>query len=148
MVEDARLLKQMALFKELDAMEMIQVSRVVSQRKVKKGGTVVVEDETASALFIIKDGTFEVTREINGEKKILGTLGRSDHFGEISLIDNKPRSATVRALEDSLVLVIERESFEQILSYSTEMERKLNHAFLLDMCHKLRRTNDYYILAL
>jgi CRP-like cAMP-binding protein len=148
MVEDARLLKQMHLFKDLNAMEMVHVSRLVGHMKVRKGDAVVVEDTNTRALYVVKKGSFQITKEINGEKKLLGTLGRGDHFGEVSLIDHKPRSATVTAIEEGELLCLEQNAFEELLKQDPELETKLQQAFLLDLCHKLRRTNDYYILAL
>ncbi|UCF81651.1 MAG: cyclic nucleotide-binding domain-containing protein [Acidobacteriota bacterium] len=148
MVEDTRLLKQMNLFKDFSALEMVQISRVVTYQKVKRGDEVVVEDTQAGALYIIKSGTFAVTKEINGDRKLLGTLGRGDHFGEVSLIDHKPRSATVTATEDGGLLKISKKDFEELLKQDAKLEKKLYGAFLLDLCQKLRRTNDYYILAL
>ena len=148
MVEDTRLLKQMNLFQNFSALEMVQISRVVTYQKVKRGEEVVVEETQAGALYVIKTGSFAVTKEINGDRKLLGTLSRGDHFGEVSLIDHKPRSATVTATEDGGLLRISKKDFEEILKQDANLEKKLYRAFLLDLCQKLRRTNDYYILAL
>jgi CRP/FNR family transcriptional regulator, cyclic AMP receptor protein len=74
----------------------------------------------------------------DGREVILGVLGVSEHFGELSLIDDRPRSAHVIAMEDSHLLVLRREDFRA----RVEASPKVAWALLAELSRRLRRADD------
>lgn len=93
----------------------------MSRLKVKKGDVIFLEGTVSNCAFIIEKGRFEVSKLCaNGKRKVLGVLRSSDIFGEMGLIDGRPRSATVTALEDGKVNVISKESFETLAQKSPQ----------------------------
>lgn len=72
----------------------------------KKGDTIFKEGDTGSEMYIIKSGRVEVVKNINDEELILATLATSSFFGEMALFGDKVRSATVRALDDTVMITI------------------------------------------
>jgi len=88
--------KRVALFAELNQREAAQVASLLKERRFSKGETVVKEGSGGSAFYIIVEGEASVT--VGGKHRV--TLGPGDHFGEISLIDEGERSATVTAETD------------------------------------------------
>ena len=84
-------------------------------QRFKKGATIIHEGAAGSFAYLIVSGAVEVSKNVGDEKLILSRLVKGSIFGEMSLVDDKPRSATVIALEDTEVRVITREDFESML---------------------------------
>lgn len=73
------------------------------------------EGDTADSAFVVKSGLLEVTRKGNGAEVVIGTCGPGTIVGEMALIDEKPRSATIRALRPSELAIIPRAEFDLAL---------------------------------
>ena len=86
--------------------------------RFKKGATIIHEGTTGSYAYLILSGSVEVSKQVKDEKVILSRLVKGNIFGEMSLVDEKPRSATIVALEDTEVRVITRERFESMLEHN------------------------------
>lgn len=95
-MEAAELLKQVPLFSDLDENERKQIANSMKQRTFSAGQEIAVEGESGVGFFVIEDGTAKVT--VQGEQ--VRTLGAGDYFGEVALITQGPRSATVTAETD------------------------------------------------
>jgi CRP-like cAMP-binding protein len=81
----------------------------------KKAATIIHEGTTGSHAYLILSGSVEVSKKVGEEKLVLSRLVKGNIFGEMSLVDDKPRSATIVALEDTEVRVITRDRFESML---------------------------------
>ena len=81
----------------------------------KKGATIINEGTTGSHAYLILSGSVEVSKQVGEEKLVLSRLVKGSIFVEMSLVDDKPRSATIVALEDTEVRVITRDRFESML---------------------------------
>jgi ATP-binding cassette subfamily B protein len=87
--------------------------------KVPDGTAVVSQGEVGDRLYIVKDGEAEVVaRGEDGEEKELATLSKNDYFGEIALLRDVPRTATVRARGTMELYSLEREDFQKLLARS------------------------------
>ncbi|SVC93437.1 uncharacterized protein METZ01_LOCUS346291, partial [marine metagenome] len=87
----------------------------------KKGDDIIKEGELGDCAYIIEEGVVEVSKLTpQGEKQVLGILGRSEIFGEMGLIDGLPRSATVTALENCVMSVCSRETFNNLADHNPE----------------------------
>jgi CRP-like cAMP-binding protein len=91
--EVADLLKQVPLFSDLDGKELAHIANAMKQRTFQAGQEIAVEGESAVGFFVIEDGQAKVT--VQGEDR--RTLGPGDYFGEIALITQGARTATVTA---------------------------------------------------
>ena len=89
----ADLLQRVPLFSGLDRKEAQELSRTLKERAFSAGDVIAQEGERGIGFFLIESGTAKVT--VGGEDRI--TLGPGDHFGEIALVDEGPRTATVTA---------------------------------------------------
>jgi CRP-like cAMP-binding protein len=141
-MEHAAVLKRMDLFAGLDSLELVQVSKRVRHLKVREGETVVREGEPGNSLFIVKAGRFRAFTEAGAFPVELGFFEEADLFGELVLLDGGVRSATVEALADGELLELGRKDFEELLSYSVDLQVKLLRNLVQDLSAKLRRTND------
>ena len=95
-MEAAELLKQVPLFSDLEDRELQQIANSMKSRTFSAGQQVAVEGESGVGFFVIEDGTAKVT--VHGDE--VRTLGAGDYFGEVALITQGPRSATVTAETD------------------------------------------------
>jgi hypothetical protein len=101
------LLRSLRIFRALPVPELEGVARNAWDVSVPAGEVIVRQGEPGDTYFAIADGTVEVTKDDVAE----GTLTRGDGFGEIALIDDVPRTATVRAVTDATLVAIAREPF-------------------------------------
>ncbi len=85
-------------------------------RSFKKGDVIIRRGSYETCAYIIESGIVEVSSVVNEKKAVFATLGEKQIFGEMSLMEDKPRSATVTALEDTLVSVIDRKDFNEQLT--------------------------------
>ena len=83
--------------------------------RFKKGATIIHEGTTGSNAYLILSGSVEVFKKVGDEKLVLSRLVKGNIFGEMSLVDDKPRSATIVALEDTEVRILSRDRFESML---------------------------------
>jgi CRP/FNR family transcriptional regulator/CRP/FNR family cyclic AMP-dependent transcriptional regulator len=128
-----------SLFSELDDAELRQLAGVVREQHYKKNVTIFHINDPGTALFILKSGLVKITIEDqSGREIILRILYPTDFFGEMSLIDGMPRSATVTTEEPSDALIIYREQFVGLIEKSPKI--------LLDMAavlsRRLRKVNE------
>jgi CRP/FNR family cyclic AMP-dependent transcriptional regulator len=100
------------LFSELSRRDLKRLASAAITRNYKQGETIVKEGENAVAFYLINTGRVHVVRGLgSAREKVLATLGPSDFFGEMALLDSYPRSASVRCLEDTECLVLSRWDF-------------------------------------
>ena len=118
-------LKDIKLFAALDLGELCKVLNVVRAQEVEKGEVVLREGEPGDSLYAILDGKFVVMRS----GQAVTWLSAGSHFGEMTLFNNRPRSATIEALERSRVLVMERGRFVELLQKEPQLGVKLLWAF-------------------
>ena len=101
------------------------------------GDMIFSESEPGHEMYIIKSGRVKVIRNRDSEEQLLSILGPGSSFGEMALIEAKPRSATVMAVEKTEVLMVTYTDLEQILSSKPEFLFKLIQIF----CKRIRFTS-------
>jgi len=133
-----RLLRRVSLFADLDAEDVLAIARVLRLRRVPRGAMILGQDEPGDVAFMIVEGTVDVLLESDdGRQFIVAQLGPGDHFGEMSLLDAEPRSATVVATADTELLVIHRDEFlRELVRYPQMMLR-----MLVSLSRRLRRAD-------
>jgi len=146
-MENIALLKKIDIFSNLSSYELAKIGKLLKSREFKEGEFVVKEGEVGDSLFVIKKGTVRVASSAGkGNKGVLALLGEGDHFGEIALLDNLPRSADVIANEASSLLEIRREELEGLLSAAGAIAIKIYKAFATSLGVRLRETNENLLL--
>jgi CRP-like cAMP-binding protein len=109
------------LFKEMPADRLSSLATKFVPRSVPANTDVIKFGEKGDEFYLIAKGSVEV---LSGEGKKLVQLGDGDHFGEIALLRNVPRTATVRTLADTLLLVLSREVFLQALQADLSLNER------------------------
>lgn len=115
------LLSQVPLFAECSKKELDLIASLADQVDVDEKTKLTNEGKPGREFFVVADGWAKVTLR----KKKLGTLGRGSFFGEMSLLDNEPRAATVTAETPMTLYVIDPRSFATLLDKTPSVARKI-----------------------
>lgn len=120
-MEIVDLLKDAALFRSLQPNELNLIARSTRLEAFPAGKAIIREGRVGTAFFVIISGRVEVVKDIDGPSPVvLAYFGPGDFFGEIASIKHLPRSASVRAIEDTQCLVIWRADFDGFISHFPE----------------------------
>ena len=137
-MEHREMLAQVPLFTELGPGELKRLSRIVKPRDYPAGEAILEEGDEAAAFFVVSSGRVQVVKDLSGPKEtVLATLGPGEFFGETALLDGYPRTASVRALEDTQCLAMTRWDFTAELKSNPEMAVKI----LRTLARRLRQTD-------
>ena len=122
MLSNLDLLRRVPLFSLLTVAQAEVISGAVIKRRFKRGEALVEQGQKSNALFILLTGRARVvTSDSRGREVILATLAQGDYLGEMSIIDNEPHSATVRAEVATDVLMLGRAEFARCLTENASM---------------------------
>ncbi|MCB0869934.1 MAG: Crp/Fnr family transcriptional regulator [Solirubrobacterales bacterium] len=134
------LLRKVPLFAELDEAELERFSRVAIPRSYPEGTRVFHEGDHSDACYIVKSGTFRVTREHpDGRAITLATLGEGDIVGELAMLDGEVRSASVETLGgDGELLALPASDVRALLERHPEITVK----FVAALTRRLRAANE------
>ena len=131
-------LKRVPLFSDLSEAELARFAEVAREREYPKNSVILFEDDPGDALYIVSGGQVKVVLiGEDGREVILSVLSDGDFFGEMSLIDDEPRSAHVIAMRDSRLLVLRRDDFQQQIQQHPSIALKV----LKVMVQRLRRAD-------
>ena len=110
---------------------------------------IVIEGELSWGLFVILEGMVGVFKnnKLTGEPYDVGQLRPGNFFGEMSLVDENPRSATVRALTNCQLFYISKEHFQHFLSASQDMQLKFFQTCIQTIVGRLRELDDNYVVS-
>ena len=132
------ILHRVPLFSELDDRELACLERLVKTRQVDKKNIIVQEDEPGDSLFIVLEGMVKISSyTADGKEVVLALLGKGAFFGEMSLLDRQPRSATVTTMEPTRLAQISRRDLDPLLLEQPQITLKL----LTEVVSRLRKTS-------
>lgn len=135
---DMEFLRNVSLFESLNEEELKALAELTFTRNFGKDGVIILAEEEGDTLFIIKEGQVKVSIvSEEGREVILSLLGPGTVFGELSLLDGKPRSANVVATEETSLVMLRRSDFVQLI-YKTP---QIATALLAELATRLRKTD-------
>jgi CRP-like cAMP-binding protein len=115
MADNVEFLKHVHLFQDLDRKSLEAIANAAVEQSYTVGQEIVRQGDTGVGAFILKTGRVEAIQDRGGHQHRLAELKTGDVFGEMALLDEFPRSATVRAIEPTTCLGIQRWHFRGIL---------------------------------
>ncbi len=134
-----KLLKDLELFSELSDRELQDVAALAQVRKLETETTVFHEGDPADSIFVVVNGRVKiVTTSSDGKEFILSVLGAGQVFGEMGLLEEAPRSASVSTITEVELLVIKHDDFDNLLTDKPGISRKL----MAILSRRLRRANS------
>ena len=141
------LLRRVPLFSLLTGAQAEVISSAVIKQRFKRGEALVVQGQKSDALFILLTGRARVmTSDSRGREVILATLAPGDYLGEMSIIDNPPHSATVRAEVQTDVLMLGRAEFARCLTENASMSLVVMRGLVKRLRHADRKIESLALL--
>ncbi|UCH78579.1 MAG: cyclic nucleotide-binding domain-containing protein [Candidatus Coatesbacteria bacterium] len=134
-------LKNVEIFKYLAPEEAAAVLADAREVTLGQGEILFEAGSVGNELFIIKSGRIKVFRVFDGNEISFAEFGTGDAFGEMSLIDEYPRSASVAALEDCVLLSLDRPSFKNLLGKNPDVGVKLLLGLAEVFSKRMRKTD-------
>lgn len=122
--------KDILLFRCLDDDQMKDVIDAMFERKVKAGEKVITLGEDGDNFYVIEKGTYDIFVRIEGQEKKVGQYDNKGSFGELALMYNTPRAATIQATEDGVVWAMTREVFRGIVLKKAFEKRRMYEELL------------------
>lgn len=102
------------------------------------GAFVFREGESGEEMYIIQEGSVEILKQFGPSSKRLATLEAGDFFGEMSMLENRPRSASARVASDAKLLPVDPSTFDQMLREYPEVAVRM----LRSLCARMRKYED------
>jgi CRP/FNR family cyclic AMP-dependent transcriptional regulator len=96
------------------------------------------EGDVGEEMFIIQSGRVKISKRIRGVEKTLATLEKGEFFGEMAILNDKPRSASAETLDSCEMLVIDRKTFDALIRGNVEIAVR----FIKRLADRLREAND------
>ncbi|GFR61177.1 cAMP-dependent protein kinase type II regulatory subunit [Elysia marginata] len=135
------------LFRSLEPEQTAQVIDAMFERKVTPGETVIHQGDDGDNFYVIDSGVFDVLVDVKGEDQPVHTFDNRGSFGELALMYNMPRSATVRCASEGTLWAMDRNSFRRIVLKSAFKKRK-KYEDLLESVTILQNLDRYERMTL
>jgi CRP-like cAMP-binding protein len=131
------MLKKTALFGDLALSERLALASAMRRGDVPKDAHVFHAGDPGRSFFLVVAGRIKISLSRQGREVVLAELGPGDYFGELSLIDGRPRSADAIAVVRTEVLELPQDTFFRLLDSNGTVARKL----LVELCQRLREAD-------
>jgi CRP/FNR family cyclic AMP-dependent transcriptional regulator len=131
--------KKVSLFDNLNEEQLQHILKIANRRTCPPGTVLFQEKELGLAFYVVLTGSIKLfTRSAGGEEKVLSVVNAGESFGELSLLDGRPRSATAQTLENTSVMELSSQAFMDLLQNHFDITRGI----LAELCRRLRETNE------
>jgi CRP/FNR family transcriptional regulator, cyclic AMP receptor protein len=107
-------------------------------KKIPAGTVLFHEGDRGEDMYIIQSGKVKISKHIRGVEKTLATLEKGEFFGEMAILNDKPRSASAETVEDCELLLIDRKTFDTLIRGNAEIAVR----FIKRLADRLRETNE------
>ena len=126
------ILKKIPLFEELNEQDHLEIIKQITLEYFPKDHVIFKEGDQGDAMYIIKRGMVNIFHEgaVDSENKNVTVLSDNDFFGEMALIEEKPRNATTKTIEESEIFKLNKEDFKKLISENPSMAAKISSEFL------------------
>ncbi len=136
------LLKNIYLFEHFSDDELTQIEGVVNKRNMEAGQTVFSQGQAAESLFVIAYGSIRLTQESQSGDTVIRPLATGSHFGEMAMLDERPRSASATAMEHSELLEIPYTGLLALFAAQPAIGLKFYRALAHYLSGRLRDTTE------
>lgn len=136
------LLRNVSFFSKLTEDELNLINNIVKTKTYKENSIIFREKDISGELFIIDKGVVKIYKESASGRKTLASFKNGDVFGELSLFDDLPRSATAVASVESVLLTIKNDDLNKIMNLNMELRHKILKNAIHEISLRLRETNE------
>ncbi|MBI5328808.1 MAG: cyclic nucleotide-binding domain-containing protein [Deltaproteobacteria bacterium] len=143
---DQKILRDMAFFGDFTDEELTAISKIVKKKSYKIGEPIFKENEDGTSMYIIRKGEVKACKAApDGELMTLTLMKDGDIFGEMSFLDERPRSATIVAISSTEAYSIEKYDFEKLIDSHPRMVYKMLKNIIFTVHTIVRGMNTRYI---
>jgi CRP/FNR family transcriptional regulator, cyclic AMP receptor protein len=140
---DLAFLRRVKIFQDISEPHLVALWVRLSERRVRKGEVLFRAGDPGQEVFLIRAGNIVVSSPVQGRvEQVLNQLGPGDFFGEMSLFDEEPRSATVQAATDVLLLSLSRQSLLQFIDSNPRAAAALLYQVVRVLSSRLRASTE------
>jgi len=140
---NTELIKQAAIFSDLDDNEIERIAEISNEQQFKFGQKIFKEGEPGNRLYIIATGEVRISRDVPGSgEEALAVLKQGACFGEMSVFDRSERSTDAIANTDCTLVTITRSDFEMLLDFDRDLGYKVLWRVVRLLSERLRVTNE------
>uniref|UniRef100_A0A672ZAD0 cAMP-dependent protein kinase type II regulatory subunit n=1 Tax=Sphaeramia orbicularis TaxID=375764 RepID=A0A672ZAD0_9TELE len=122
--------RDILLFKNLDPEEMSQVLDAMFEKFCTEGEHIIDQDDDGDNFYVIESGMFNIFVKVDGNDKLVGCYDNRGSFGELALMYNTPRAATIIATSPGALWCLDRLTFRRIIVKNNAKKRKMYEAFI------------------
>lgn len=136
-------LREVRLFRDIPAPDLAALAGNLREHTLRKGQVLFREGDRGDAMYLVRGGTMIVSKAVTGRvDQILARFGSGDFFGEMSLFDRSPRSATMQADTDVTLLTLDRQHLERLIETNPRAAAEFFEALVHVFIDRLRATGD------
>ncbi len=141
--QTAEFLKTVRLFREFEAGNLLALAQRLRERALRKGQVLFREGDQGQEMFLVSRGTILVSKAVTGRvEQLLARMGPGDFFGEMSLFDRSPRSATIQAESDAVLLALDRENLNALVQVNPRAAVSFFEALVQVFIKRLRDSGE------
>lgn len=141
-----REIKLLTPFTDQELAQLVQLGKSMTH---EAHANVIIEGELTWGLYLLLSGTVSIikTNKLTGEEYDVGQLRKGSFFGEMSLIDNNPRSATVKAQTECHLFYLSKDAFMRFLDQSKDLKLRFFESCIKTLVGRLRELDDNYVIS-
>src|SRR5690554_637640 len=134
-----QLLQKVSLFSSLTEEQLTVIAQQCTRKSFRAEHVLFLEKDNGAEFYIVMAGSVKIYTSSGGADKILSLFKAGDSFGELSLLDGKPRSASAATVENSVLLALDKTSFLEVLRTNFDIAIII----MQELCQRLRDTNSH-----
>ena len=137
---DVSFLVEYPIYRDFDVEDIDVLGKICTEESYKNGEYIFREGDPGDAMYIIKTGTVKIYKETKNRKKLITMLSDGEFFGEMTLIDSSPRSASVISGGNTELVRLSVDGFKELKTAYSRTGFKVVAVLLKFMSHRIRRT--------
>ncbi len=137
-MDHSSLLREIPLFESMEKEDLAALGNKLLQKSFGEGDAIFEQGEEGDAMYIIQEGAVDIVAGSGTQRVVLTSLFNGQYFGELSLLDGAPRSATAVASRPTATLALEREDFVEFVKRRPEAALSIMH----EVGERMRATNE------
>ncbi len=138
------MLRALPAFEGLSTNELVQIERMLHQRRYSAEEVVFEEGMPGAGMYIVKEGAVVIRKKVDDRQSLeLAVIGERNFFGELALLDESPRSASAYASKESVLLALSGPDLDKIVDRNPKLALKVIGNVARLVCKRLVRTNEH-----
>ena len=141
--QTAEFLTTVRLFREFAEPDLLALAEQLQERKLRKGHVLFREGDEGEEMFLVREGTVLVSKSVTGKvEQVLARFGAGNFFGEMSLFDRSPHSATIQAETDTMLLALDRNNLNALIEVNPRAAAAFFHGLVQVFIERLRASGE------